>query len=345
LSPRHEEEEARMRLYCGIDLHSNNVFVVVLDEHDRVVQRCRLPNDLAVILPALEPHRAGLVGIAVESTFNWYWLVDGLMDAGHRVHLANPAAMQRYSGLKHVDDPSDACWLAHMLRIGVLPEGYIYPREQRGLRDLLRRRTCLVQQRTAMMLSLGNQVQRSTGKRPSVRRLEEMDLEPIGDANVTLAAEATRRILECVTAEVERLEKEVWRQLRADPLFGLLNSVAGVGKILAPTIRLETGEIGRFAEAGHYVSYCRCVGSRHISNGKTKGQGNTKNGNPYLAWAWLEAAHFAIRYYPAVRRFYERKQARTHRIVALKAVAHKLARAGYYVMRDRVPFRIELAFG
>jgi len=142
-----------MKLYCGIDLHSTNVFMAVLDESDRMVLRCRLPNDLSVILATLEPHRAGLAGIVVESTFNWYWLVDGLMAAGHRVHLVNPGAMQPYSGLKHVDDGSDARWLAHMLRIGLLPEGYIYPREQRGLRDLLRRRMWLVQQRTATVLS------------------------------------------------------------------------------------------------------------------------------------------------------------------------------------------------
>jgi transposase len=338
-----------MRLYCGIDLHSNNVYVVVLDESDSVVLRCRLPNELAVILSSLEPFRERLTGIAVESTFNWYWLVDGLMEAEYRVHLANPAAMQQYSGLKHADDRSDARWLAHMLRIGVLPEGYIYPRERRGLRDLLRRRTCLVQQRTATVLGLQNLVSRTTGRRASGRTLEAMDpaelQAQLGDANVSLAAESTRTVLKCLEAEVGRLEKEVLRQLRPDPLFGLLKSVAGVGNILAPTIRLETGDIGRFADAGHYVSYCRCVGSRHVTNGKTKGQGNTKNGNPYLSWAWLEAANFAIRFYPAVRRFYERKQARTHRVVALKAVAHKLARAGYYVMRDHVPFKIELAFG
>ncbi len=334
-----------MRLYCGIDLHSNNVFIVVPDEHDRVVLRCRLPNDLPVILSTLEPHRGDLVGIVVESTFNWYWLVDGLMAAGYRAHLANTAAMQQYSGLKHADDRSDARWLAHMLRIGILPEGYIYPRAERGLRDLLRRRACLVQQRTAMVLSLGNQVQRNTGRRPSGRGLGETDLDQLGDANVSLAAESTRTVLMCLEVEVDRLQKEVWRQLRPDPLLELLKSVVGVGKILAPTIRLETGDIGRFADAGHYVSYCRCVGSRHVSNGKAKGRGNTKNGNPYLSWAWIEAAHFAIRYHPDVRRFYERKRARTHRVVALKAVAHKLARAGYYVMRDRVPFKMELAFG
>lgn len=130
-----------MRLYCGIDLHPNNVIIVVLDETDRGVLRRRLPNDLVSILSTLEPPRTELTGIVVESTFNWYWLVDGLMAAGHRVHLAHPGAMRPYSRLKHADDGSDARWLAHMLRMGLLPEGYIYPREQRGLRDFLRRRT------------------------------------------------------------------------------------------------------------------------------------------------------------------------------------------------------------
>jgi transposase len=338
-----------MRLYCGIDLHSNNCYVVVLDEHDGVVYQRRLPNDLGLILAELGCYRAQLVGIAVESTFNWYWLVDGLMEAGYRVHLANPAGMQQYRGLKHCDDNTDARWLAHMLRVGVLPEGYIYPREQRGLRDLLRKRGRLVQQRTASLLSLQGIVQRSTGQRPRGRAVRSLDLEGLGeqlaDSNVSLAVESTWRVLECQDGEVKRLEREALRQIRPDALFGLLKSIAGVGEILASTIQLETGEIGRFRCAGRYVSYCRSVGGWRLSNGKAKGRGQIKNGNPYLAWAWLEAANFAKRYHAPVRRFYERKRARTHPVVAIKAVAHKLARAGYYVMRDRVPFQIDRAFG
>jgi transposase len=338
-----------MRLYCGIDLHSSNAYVVVLDERDRVLYRRRLPNELAVILAELSSYQAQLVGIAVESTFNWYWLVDGLLEAGYRVHLANPAAMQRYNGLKHSDDNSDACWLAHMLRIGVLPEGYIYPREQRGLRDLLRKRGRLVQQRTASLLSLQGIVQRNTGQRPTGRAVRSLDLdelrEQLRDSNVSLAMESTWRVLACLDGEVKQLEREALRQIKPHPLFKLLKSIAGVGDILAPTIQLETGAIDRFCGAGNYVSYCRAVGSQCLSNGKVKGRGNRKNGNRYLAWAWLEAANFAIRYHAPVRRFYERKKARTHRVVAIKAVAHKLARAGYYVMRDRVPFQIDLAFG
>jgi transposase len=337
-----------MRLYCGIDLHSNNCYVVVLDEQDRVVYQRRLRNDLGLILQEVAAFAEQLVGIAVESTFNWYWLVDGLIDASYRVHLANPAAMRQYAGLKFADDRSDARWLAHMLRIGLLPEGYIYPREQRALRDLLRKRGRLVQQRTASLLSLKNLIQRNTGRRLSGRALLAVDLaqlEPQPLDNVRQAMESTRRVFDCIAGEVQRLEQEILRQLEPDPLLSLLKTVAGVGNVLAPTIRLETGEIGRFPSAGKYVSYCRSVGSQHMSNGKSKGKGNRKNGNPYLAWAYVEAAHFAIRFHSPVRRFYERKQARTHRVVALKAVAHKLARASYYVMRDRVPFEIGMAFG
>ena len=141
-----------MELYAGIDLHSNNHVLAVLDAQGRVVLDRRLSNELEVVAAELEPMREQLCGVVVESTFNWYWLVDGLMEQGYRVHLANTTAIEQYSGLKYADDRSDARWLAEMLRIGVLPEGYIYPKEERGVRDLLRRRMFLVQKKTAFLL-------------------------------------------------------------------------------------------------------------------------------------------------------------------------------------------------
>ena len=111
-----------MELYAGIDLHSNNSVVVVLDEHDRVVYRKRLPNDLGMIVAALRSCAGTINGVAVESTFNWYWLVDGLQDAGYAVQLVNTAAVKQYDGLKHSGDFSDARHLAHLLRLGILPD-------------------------------------------------------------------------------------------------------------------------------------------------------------------------------------------------------------------------------
>lgn len=135
-----------MRLYSAADLHSNNHFLTIIDEQDKRILEKRLPNELSVTLKTLEPYRADISGIAVESTFNWYWLVDGLMEAGYHVMLVNPSKVRQYEGLKHTDDRHDAFWLAHQMRLGILPTGYIYPKEQRAVRDLLRERRRLVRQ-------------------------------------------------------------------------------------------------------------------------------------------------------------------------------------------------------
>nr|WP_229259152.1 transposase [Duganella flavida] len=132
-------------LFCGIDLHSNNCLVVVSDDADKVVYSKRLPNDLATICAALSPYQQELFGVVVESTYNWYWLVDGLVAAGYSLHLANTTAIKQYDGLKHRGDESDARHLAHILRLGLLPEGYIMPQPVRAVRDLARKRMQLVQ--------------------------------------------------------------------------------------------------------------------------------------------------------------------------------------------------------
>ncbi|MGF6979967.1 transposase [Paraburkholderia sp. JPY465] len=142
-----------MDKFSGIDLHSNNSVVVVSDETDRVLYQRRLPNDPVQIRAALAPHRADLVGVVIEATFNWYWLVDELMSDGYRVHPANPAAIRQYDGLKYSGDFTDAIHLAQLLRLGLLPEGYIYPVEQRPLRDLARKRMQLVQGSGAVTVS------------------------------------------------------------------------------------------------------------------------------------------------------------------------------------------------
>ena len=166
-----------MRLYCGIDLHSNNSVISIIDETDRIMFEKKVDNDLELILSALEPHREELVGIVVESTFNWYWLVDGLMDKEYKVHLANPAAIQQYDGLKYSNDKSDARWLARMLRLGILPEGYIYPKAERAVRDLLRKRGQLVRFRTSNLLSINNLVARNQGASISTSRIRQLKKE------------------------------------------------------------------------------------------------------------------------------------------------------------------------
>ena len=180
-----------MPLYCGIDLHSTSSYLVILDGKDQVIRERQLPNRLEVFLGELEPLREELSGIAVESTFNWYWLVDGLMEAGYRLHLVHTTAVKQYEGLKYSDDRHDARWLAHLMRLGILPTGFIYPKEERPVRDLLRKRGHLVRQRTENLLSLQNLWVRNTGEMVcgnALKKLTTADLDArIADPELCLA--------------------------------------------------------------------------------------------------------------------------------------------------------------
>ncbi|MGH8517307.1 MAG: IS110 family transposase [Panacagrimonas sp.] len=338
-----------MRWYSGIDLHSNNSLVVVIDEADRIVYRRRLPNELGKVLEALEPYRAELAGVAVESTYNWYWLVDGLQAAGYQVHLANPARMKRYDGLKRSGDETDALQLAHLLRLGILPTGYIYPAAERGLRDLGRRRLQLVRHRTMHVLAVENVQARETGARMKgrqVQRLSERCVELFGlTEDVTLGLKANVAVIGALNEQIAKLERHLLKRLRPRPEHALLATAPGVGRILGPIILLETGPIERFAAVGNYASYARAVDSVRLSNEKKKGEGNRRNGNKYLAWAFIEAANMAKRWCPEAKRFHDRKRARTNAIVATKALAHKLARACYHMLRTGEPFDMKRCFG
>jgi transposase len=343
-----DPKEAEMK-YCGIDLHSNNSVVVVSDGKDRLVFHKRLPNDLGQIRAALEPHREELEGVVIESTYNWYWLVDGLMDAGYRVHLAHPSAIKKYEGLKYSGDFADAGYLAQLLRLGLLAEGYIYPREERGVRDLARKRLQLVRYRTAQILSIKNTLARQTGARMSgeaVKRLTAEQVEGLGFVpDVALAVEANRVVSQTLGQQIDGLEKRLKERVSLRGEFKLLKTAPGIGETLATTIMLEMGTLARFAKVGNFSSYCRCVDSLRESNDKKKGEGNTKNGNKYLAWAFVEAANFARRYCPQAKSFYERKKRKTNGILATKALAHKLARACYHMLREQKPFDVSRCFG
>ena len=339
-----------MELYAGMDLHSRNCFVGILEKDTgrRVFQK-RLVNDLPIIVNALEPFRQELEGIAVESTYNWYWLVDGLMDAGYKcVHLANPSAIKQYEGLKHTDDRHDAFWLGHMLSLGILPEGYIYPKKERPVRDLLRKRSFLVRHRTSLILNLQTMIERSTGKRlgsTDIKRLKAEDMEQmLKEEHLILSAGASVSSIEFLGHHIKRIEKAVKSKMKIKPSFEYLLTVPGIGNILGLTIMLEVGDIHRFPKVGDFSSYCRCVSSNRISNGKSKGKGNKKNGNKYLAWAFVEAVQFARKFSPRLAKYYQRKTAQRNKIVAVKALSNKLARACYYIIKDQVPFKEDALF-
>ncbi len=332
-----------MELYAGIDLHARNSYFAVVDAAGGRVLLKRVTNDSEAVLSVLEPYREQLRGVVVESTFNWYWLVDGLRDGGFTVHLANPSGMQKYSGLKHADDKSDAVWLADMLRLGILPEGYIYPRQDRSVRDLLRKRMHLVKLRTSLINSLQNVLARNGPARLGASKIKQVTQDHIsplldGDDDLALSGRVSKETIDYLTGQIKAVEKFVEDKAQVKQEYDLLRTIPGVGVILSLTIMLETGPIGRFAKVGNYASYCRKVPVCWTSDGKKKGNPNKNNGNKYLAWAFSEAAELARRFDATVRAYYNRKASKTNFMIAHSALAHKLARAAYYIMRDHVPF-------
>ena len=329
-----------MTYYCGIDLHSNNHYVCVIDDEDNRVLERKLDNDADLLIACLTEYKDELMAVAIESTFNWYWLSGASTDAGFEVRLVNTTKVIQYSGLKRADDRYDAFFLAHLMRLNILPTGYICPLELRGLRDLSRKRMSLVQTRTQQILSIKTQYQRATGNRLSTNelKLKKFELPIIGDANVQMALNANFSIMKALTMQIRSIEKCILDQAMPMDCFQLIKSIDGIGDILTLVILLETGDINRFKGSGNYASYCRCVDSLRESNGKSKGENNRKNGNKYLSWAYIEAANSAIRHNKKAQQFYQRKKAKTNQVVALKALSSKLAKACYHVMAKGVPF-------
>ena len=330
------------RLMAGIDLHSNNVMAAVVDQDGKRIAHQKLDCRLEKIIAFLRPFKKQLVKVAVESTFNWYWLVDGLKTAHYPVLLANPAKIVQYSGIKHADDKNDAFFLAELCRLEILPTGHIYDPELRPVRDLLRRRLSLVHQRTALMLSFEGLFARTTGQKMGLGRLKKLTVtqaEQLYDhpANQLIAGLQIKHIEE-LSASIEKIEKVVMKVAMQLPYYKKLQTLPGIGRILGITITMEVGDIKRFADAGHFASYCRTVDSKCVSNGKKKGDNNQKCGNRYLAWAFIEGANFAKRYDEDCRKWYDRKAAKKGAVIATKALACKLAKAAWYLMAQTVDY-------
>jgi len=337
-------------LACLSRLLSESQVVGIIDEHGKRVFKKKLRNDFGLVLEVLRPRKEDIMGIAVESTYNWYWMVDGLMEEGYRVHLANPSQIQKYEGLKHADDDHDAFWLAELLRLGILPEGYIYPKQDRPVRDLLRKRGHLVKIRTSLILSLQNIITRNYGvrlKANDIKRFRENRVSPLLEENddLALAGMVSKETIDFLTRKIHRIERAIEGKVQLKQPYRYLLTLPGVGTVLGLTIMLETGPISRFSKVGDFVSYSRKVSTQWTSNGKKKGKGNKKNGNRYLAWAFSEAAELARRLDPCARAYYNRKMQKTNFMVAHSALAHKLARAAYFVMKDQVAFKPEKLFG
>ncbi len=338
-----------MGLYAGFDLHSNNSYVGIIDETGKRIFKKKILNEPATIKETLRPYKGDIEGIVVESTYNWYFLVDLLKEEGYQVHLANVMKAQQYAGLKYSTDKHDAFWLAEMLRLCILPKGYIYPKEERPIRDLLRKRGHLVKLRTSLIVSLQNIVARNLGSRlksNDVKFLMTDRVSPLfaDNEDLALAGKVSKETIDFMTRQIKAMEDIIDGRIHLSHPYDRLLSMPGVGKILASTIMLETGSIERFRTVGNYASYCRKVPAGRFSNDKKKGTGNRKNGNKYLAWAFSEASDHARFHDAEAQKYYQRKLKQTNAPIAHNALAHKLTRAAYYIMRDGVIFMPDKAF-
>ena len=340
-----------MKFYCGIDLHAKDCVLCVIDNKEKIHLREKVPNRLERIIGMLRgfsPRPA----VAIEATLNWYWLVDGLEEAGYKVKLAHTHGLHMITGAKVKTDPRDAFSLARLLRLDAIPEAYIYPKEQRPVRDLLRRRHGLVSLCSAAYGSLRrNLLQQGMWDYTfaAIRQLDALRIcELFSDAAIqaSMLLELERVLL--YSQEIEKVEKILLDTVADQPMFELLRTIPGVGKILALTIFYEVGEIERFGSAKQFCSYARVVPGLAQSSSVTRRGRGSKQGNPHLKWAFMQAAGLAVRYNPAVRKFRQthlaRRRSKSKRLVSLSIVAHKLAIGAYYVLKGQVPFRQELMF-
>jgi transposase len=324
------------KLHAGIDLHSNNLVIGLVNQEGTRVAHRTLECNLQEVLGFLKPYKAQLASLAVESTFNWYWLVDGLRKEGYPIDLANPAKIQPYNGIKQAGDKHDAFHLAELQRLKILPTAHVYDPDLRPVRDLLRRRMGLVQKRTSLYLSFKSLFARTTGQALDLKELKKMEPKEASKlyehpANQLIAKIQSEHI-QGLDRSIGRIDKAVLGCAREIPLYEKLLTLPGIGKVLGMTITMEVGEISRFKTDGDLASYCRVVDAKRISNDKRKGDNNSKCGNKYLAWAFVEAANFARRYDENCRKWYDRKAARTNKVLATKALACKLAKAAWHVM-------------
>ncbi len=232
------------KVVAGVDLHSNNLVIGVMDTDGKRLASRKVECQLSEVVKFLSPFKKRLEQVAVESTSNWYWLVDGLRALRYPVVRANPAGMEQYSGIKHADDTNDAFFLAELTRLKILPTGHIYDAELRPVRDLLRRRLTLVHQRTALMLSFKSLYTRTTGQAMSLGELKDLEVKEAQQlydhpANQLIAGLQIKHI-EQLTESIEQIEKAVLGSARELPSYAKRTTLPGVGKILGMTMTMES---------------------------------------------------------------------------------------------------------
>jgi len=341
-----------MKFYCGIDLSARDCHVCVIDQQLKIGVQQKLRNELPKICQLLAPYKANLK-IVVESTFNWYWLIDGLQAEGFEVVLAHTLGLYLITGAKVKTDRRDAYSLAKLLLVGAVPAAYIYPPETRPVRDLLRRRLHLVQMRAGEYGSLRRLLLRQgilSSKQQEIKTATEAELEQwLEHPLVRLHASQELQRIELYSQQIGELEKSILQIAVTNQSYELLRQLPGVGQTIALTILYEVGELSRFANVKVFSSYCRVIPGIAQSGQVTRRGRGSKQGNHYLKAAFSQAAVHAVRCYPQVRRYYERQlkrhQGPGRKLVCYNIIAHKLAQGAFHILKEQSEYRAELLFG
>lgn len=338
--------------YCGIDLGARDSHLCVIDDSLSILLQLKVANELPRISNLLLPFKPHLQ-IVVESTFNWYWIVDGLSDLGFDLSLAHTLGLSMITKAKVKTDRRDAFTLAKLLRAAVIPKAYIYPASTRPIRDLLRRRMHIVALRAQEYGSLRQLLLREgilDSSRNQIKLAEDEDLRDwFSHPLVVTSASLQLQRIDLLSSQIQQLEQQILDLTRDKVDYKRLLKISGIGRILALTILYEVGEIGRFQTVRHFSSYCRVVPGVAQSGAVSRRGRSSKQGNSYLKSALSQAAVAAVRSYPAIRRCYERHLKRhrgsARKLVAYNVIAHKLAQAVYFVLKQGADYREEMLFG
>jgi transposase len=328
------------RFYAGIDLHSRSMHLCILDHAGTIVCDVNLPTSPAAFLHAIAPFRDDLI-VAAECMFGWYWLADCCAAEKVPFLIGHALYMKAIHGGKAKNDRLDAAKIARLLRGGNFPLAYVYPKGMRETRDLLRRRTYLVRQRSGLFTHL-QILNAQYNLPPFPKKLsfaanrQELDIAArFNDSSVQKNAAADLAVIDCLDEQIGQLELYLTRTAKVDDVqtYHRLQSIPGVGKILALVLLYEIHDIARFANVGQFLSYGRLVRCTHESAGKVLGSGGKKIGNAHLRWALAEAACLFLRASERARTWKQKQAKKRGEAKALGILAAKLARAVYHLWR------------
>jgi transposase len=323
------------------------MYVCVIDQKGEVVFHRNLPAEPHRFLKVIAPYREDIV-VAVECIFTWYWIADLCAQEGIPFVLGHALYMKAIHGGKSKNDKIDSLKIATLLRGGMLPMAYVYPRQMRSTRDLLRRRSYLMRIRAKLLAHIQNTNSQynlpEIGKKVAYKKNREGIAERFCDPSVQKSIEADLSLLDFFDSLLSELELHILRTAKqhdANTLY-LLRTVHGIGKILALTILYEIHDINRFPRVQDFVSYCRLVKCAKESAGKIKGTSGKKIGNVHLKWAFSEAAALFLKGNPEGQDYHSRLKKKHGKGKSLTILAHKIARAVYLMLKRKDAFDMQL---